>query len=144
MKSIDIRTSIKDGKISRNRNLFISAIQSFDNKEVIITIRKATKKRSNPQNNFYHGVVIPIMQNCLKDAGYLMNNEQVHELLKLRFLKETIFVNEETGECVERIKSTTELSTTDFMSYIQHIQQFALEYFNTTIPDPSSETTLKF
>lgn len=144
MKSIEIRSSIKDGKITRNRNLFIDALKAFSENEVIITIRKATKKRSNPQNSFYHGVVIPIMQNCLKEAGYLMNNEKVHELLKLRFLKESILVNEETGEFIERVKSTTELSTVQMMEYIQDIQKFAAEYFNTVIPDPSTVTTLNF
>ena len=71
-----------------------------------------------------------------------MTNEQVHEMLKLKFLKESILVNEETGEYLERIKSTTELSTVDFMEYIQQIQKFAIEYFNTEIPDPNQELTL--
>jgi hypothetical protein len=82
------------------------------------------------------------MQQCLKDAGYLMTLEQTHEMLKLRFLKESILVNEQTAEYIERIKSTTELSTIEFMEYILDIQKFAIEYFNTEIPDPNQNITL--
>jgi hypothetical protein len=138
----EIRTNVINGNLKRNRNLILNALEAFEGQEVILTIQKAKKRRSNPQNSFYHGVVIPIMQQCLKDAGYLMTNESVHEMLKLRFLKESILVNEETGEYLERIKSTTELSTTDFIEYIMEIQKFAVEYFNTEIPSPNEELNL--
>ena len=90
----EIRSIVENGILKRNRNLLIDAINQFEGKQVIVTIEKAKKKRSNPQNSFWHGVVIPIMQQALKDTGHLMTNEQTHELLKLRFLKETILVNE--------------------------------------------------
>ena len=138
----EIRTNVINGNLKRNRNLLIDAINSFEGQNVTVTIQKTKKTRSNPQNRFYYGVCIPIMQQCLKDAGYLMTNESVHEMLKLRFLKESILVNEETGEYLERIKSTTELSTTDFMEYILQIQKFAIEYFNTEIPNPNEELSL--
>lgn len=141
---IEIRTKIVDGKITRNRNLFIDALASMDGKEVVIIVKRSKKQRSNPQNNFLWGCVYPITQKALKDAGHLMTVNDVHDLLKLRFLKETILINEETGEYIERIKSTTELSTTTFAEYIQDIQRFASEYFGVIIPDPNSEVTLNF
>ena len=141
---IEIKTKIIDGKITRNRNLFIDALASMDGKEVVLTVKRAKKQRSNPQNNFLWGCVYPIMQKALKDAGHLMTVNDVHDLLKLRFLKETILINEETGEYIERIKSTKELSTTTFAEYVQDIHRFASEYFGVTIPDPNSEVTLNF
>jgi hypothetical protein len=138
----EIRTNVINGNLKRNRNLILNALETFEGQEVILTIQKAKKRRSNPQNSFYHGVVIPIMQQCLKDAGYLMTNESVHDMLKLRFLKESILVNEESGEYIERIKSTTELTTTQFAEYILDIQKFAVEYFNVQIPNPNEEITL--
>jgi hypothetical protein len=140
----EIRTNVINGNIKRNRNLILNALEKFEGQEVILTIQKAKKSRSNPQNSFYHGVVIPIMQQALKDAGYLMTNESVHDMLKLRFLKESILVNEESGEYIERIKSTTELTTTQFAEYILDIQKFAVEYFNVQIPDPNEEINLNF
>ena len=139
----EIRSTVENGILKRNRNLLIDAIKSFEGKQVIVTIEKAKKKRSNPQNSFWHGVVIPIMQQALKDVGHLMTNEQTHELLKLRFLKETILVNE-SGEYIERVKSTTELTTTQFMELISDVQRFAVEYFNVIVPDPNSDISLNF
>ena len=71
-----------------------------------------------------------------------MTKEQTHELLKLRFLKETILAND-NGEYIERIKSTTELSTSEFMELIMEVQKFAIEYFNTEIPNPNEEIKLE-
>jgi hypothetical protein len=138
----EIRTNVLNGNLKRNRNLILNALQALEGQEVTITIQKAKKRRSSPQNAFYHSVCIVIMQQCLKDAGYLMTNQQTHEMLKLRFLKESILINEETGEYIERIKSTTELTTIEFMEYILQIQNFASEYFNTQIPNPNEELTL--
>lgn len=140
----EIISSVQNGNLIRNRNLIKEAICAFENKEIVIRIEKKKRKRSNPQNRFYYGVVIPLMQQALKESGNLMTSNDVHELLKLRFLKETILVNEETGQIVERIKSTTELSTSQFMDYMAEINVFASEYFGVVIPEPNENITLKF
>lgn len=140
----EIRSHVTECKLTRNRNLLMEAIASFEGKDVIVKIEKAKKKRSNPQNAYMWGVVIPLMREALKESGHTMTNEMVHELLKLRFLKESILVNEETGECVERIKSTQELSTTQMMEYFIDIQKFAMEYFGVNIPDPNEDIKLNF
>ena len=144
MQKITITTNVNGGNLKRDRNLIIDAIKSFEGCDVLITLEKPKKKRSNPQNAFYYGVIIPIVQNCLRDAGYLMTNEATHDLIKLKFLKETILTNEETGEIVERVKSTTELSTSQFMDFVAEIRAFTNEYFGVDIPEPSQEMTLDF
>ena len=137
-----IITSVLNGKFKRNLNTILEAVKAFEGKECLITIEKLSKKRSNNQNRYYHGVVIPIVKNCLKEAGYTMNNDEVHELLKLKFLREVLFINENTGDVTERVKSTTELSTSAFMDYVSEIRMFTLEYFNTDIPEPNEEMML--
>lgn len=144
MQKITITTNVNGGNLKRNRNLIIDAIKSFEGCDVLITLEKPKKKRSNPQNAFYYGVVIPIVQNCLRDAGYLMTNEATHDLIKLKFLKETILTNEETGEIVERVKSTTELSTSQFMDFVAEISIFTNEYFGVNLPQPNDDLTLQF
>jgi hypothetical protein len=144
MQKITITTNVNGGNLKRNRNLIIDAIKSFEGCDILITLEKPKKKRSNPQNAFYYGVIIPIVQNCLRDAGYLMTNEATHDLIKLKFLKETILTNEETGEIVERVKSTTELSTSQFMDFVAEIRAFTNEYFETDIPEPNENLTLQF
>jgi len=140
----EIKTSVVDGNLKRNRNLIKDAIASFEGKEIIIKIEKAKKKRSTPQNNYYWGVVIPLIQLGLKETGNPMTAEKAHELLRLKFLKKQIHVNEETGEILEYIQSTTELTTSQFMDFMVETQHFSLEYFNIIIPDPNEDLTLNF
>ena len=139
----EIRSEVKNGTLTRNVNLIKDAIQTFEGKQIIIKIEKAKKKRSTQQNRFYYGVIIPIVQNCLKEAGHVMTNESTHNLIKLKFLKETLFVNETTGEVIERIKSTTELSTSQFMDLLAEINNFTFEYFGVSLPSPNDDLTLK-
>lgn len=141
---VSIKTSVTNGKLTRNRNLILEAINSYEGKELLITFEKPKKQRSNGQNRFYYGVVLPIVKSCLKNAGHVLSIEQTHDLIKLKFLKETLFINESTGEVVERIKSTTELSTSQFMEFLFEINQFTMEYFNTPIPEPNENLTLNF
>lgn len=141
---IQIRTSVTNGKLTRNRNLILDAINSYEGKELLITFEKPKKQRSNQQNAFYWGIVVVIIKSCLKSTGNNLSENDVHDLLRLKFLKETISIKEETGEVIERVKSTTELTTSQFMDYIAEIQQFAAEYFDVIIPDPNEEITLNF
>lgn len=140
----DIISEVKNGNLTRNRSQIKEAIEYFEGKIVVVTVEKRKNKRSNPQNAYMWGICIPIVKECLKKAGITLSLNDTHEMLKLKFLKETILTNEETGECIERIKSTAELTTTQFMEYILDIQQFASEYFGVLIPDPNSEIKLKF
>ena len=139
----EIISEVKNGTLTRNVNLIKDAIQTFEGKQVVIKIEKFKKKRSTQQNRFYYGVIIPIVQNCLKEAGHIMTNESTHDLIKLKFLKETLFVNETTGEVIERIKSTTELSTSQFMDLLAEINNFTFEYFGVSLPSPNDDLTLK-
>jgi hypothetical protein len=141
--NFEIISEVKNGSLTRNRNLIKDAIATFEGKQIVIKIEKAKKKRSTQQNRFYYGVIIPIVQNCLKEAGHIMTNESTHDLIKLKFLKEALFVNEETGEVIERIKSTTELSTSQFMDLLAEINNFTFEYFGVTLPSPTDDLTLK-
>lgn len=144
MKKVQIQTSVNSGRFKRNRNIVLEAINSFEGKDLLITFEKVSKKRSNLQNNFYWAVCIVIIKQALRDTGNILNENEIHDLLRLKFLKHTILIKEETGEYVERMKSTTELTTTEFMEYILLIQQFASEYFDVIIPDPEQEITLNF
>ena len=141
--NFEIISEVKNGSLTRNRNLIKDAIETFEGKQIVIKIEKFKKKRSTQQNRFYYGVIIPIVQNCLKEAGHIMTSESTHDLIKLKFLKETLFVNETTGEVIERIKSTTELSTSQFMDLLTEINNFTFEYFGVSLPSPNDDLTLK-
>lgn len=141
---IEIITDVVNGKFKRNLNRIQQVVKSLEGKEVKIVISQVFKKRSERQNNFYWGVVIPIMQNTMLDIGNPMDIEDIHLMLRVKFLKQIISINEETGEVAERVKSTTELSTIEFMDYIAKVRFWAIDFFGVEIPEPNEELTLNF
>ena len=139
MKASVIGT-VKDGVFSGNRKALSNILKQYEGKRVQITITKAKKERSNQQNRHYWGVVIPILMSALKDLGNIYTAEQMHDILKYKFLKSDKHIKD--GEFITEIKSTTELSTTEFMDYIADIQQWSADFFGVEIPNPNQELTL--
>ena len=146
MTKIEITTSIVNGLFKRNRNLVLNAIKSFEGKNVVISISKEKKTRSNNQNRFYWGVVIPLIQNGLLEAtGELRNANDIHyKILLPLFAPKNEIVNTDTGEIVIELLTSSDLTTTQFMEFILDVQKWASEFLNIDIPNPNEETTLNF
>tara|TARA_R110000868_G_scaffold275059_1_gene534731 strand:+ start:47 stop:487 length:441 start_codon:yes stop_codon:yes gene_type:complete len=143
VQSISFNSKVLNGKLVSNRKPLNDFIATFEGKEITITVAKKKKKRSNPQNAFYWGVVVPIVKNGLLEIGYKLSNERTHDFLKERFLKEDL-ANEETGEVIGSIsRHTSELTTSQFMEYLAEIQQFSAEFLGVQIPDPNEQSTLQ-
>lgn len=143
---IEIITSVENGIFKRNRNLVLNAIKSFNGKGVIVTFSKIKKTRSNGQNRFYWGIVIPLIQNGLLDAtGELRSAENIHyKILLPLFAPINEIVNKETGECIQERLTSSDLTTTQFMEYIMEVQKWSSEFLNIDIPNPNEETLLNF
>lgn len=143
MKKVTVISSVVNGTLQRNRNTLLRAIQSFEGKTVEIAIRIATNRRSNSQNAYYWGVVVPLIQEALFNTwGEVRGKDFTHEFLKANCgFKEV--VNEETGEIIRVPKSTTENTTTEQELYHDACRQLAQEFFNVTIPLPNEELTLE-
>lgn len=136
------RTENGKPKIAR-RSEMNEVLQSFEGKEWTLTIEKKKKSRSLNQNAYYWGVVIPMVRAGLHDLGMKLSRQEVHELLKLKFLKKEI-INENTGEVFEYIGGSSELTTTEFMDYIAELQQWSAEYLNIEIPSPNEQVSIEF
>lgn len=143
---IQIRTNVVKGKFKRNINQILEAVNSFEGKECFFTIEKVKKTRSNQQNRFLWGVVIPIVQQGLKDAtGEYRTAENIHYNILLKmFAPEKEIINTDTGESITEKISSSEMSTVEFCSYIIDIQKWSAEFLGIYIPDPNSEIMLDF
>jgi hypothetical protein len=142
----EIRSNVEKGILKRNRNLLVDAIQSFEGQQVVITIAKAKKSRSNSQNRFYWGVCLPIIQHGFKEAtGEFRTAENLHyNILLPLFAPINEVVNKDTGESVTEKLSSSEMTTTQFCEFILEIQKWSAEFLGVTIPDPNSEIHLNF
>lgn len=100
-------------------------------------------KRSNQQNRYYFGLVIPLFQKGLQAKGIDVTKEETHEFLKARFNYSEL-VNESTGEFLQVPMSTTRLNKGGFSDYIGKIQQLAAEFLEIVIPDAGTQTILSY
>lgn len=143
---INITTSIVNGVFKRNRNLVLQAIQSFNGKEVVITFSKPKKSRSNNQNAFYWGVVLPLVQKGLLDAtGELRSNDNIHyKILLPLFAPTNEIVNTDTGESLLERLTSSEMTTTQFCEYIMEVQKWGAEFLGIDIPSPNEENLINF
>lgn len=143
---INITTSIVNGVFKRNRNLVLQAIQSFNGKEVVITFSKPKKSRSNNQNSYYWGVVLPLLQKGLLDAtGELRSNDNIHyKILLPLFAPTNEIVNVDSGECINERLTSSEMTTTQFCEYIMEVQKWGAEFLGIDIPSPNEENLINF
>ena len=118
------RGSVNNGELKLvHSDLFKRYLHSLRG-EVELVVRKWRKKRTDKQNRYYWGVVIPIL--C-ESFGY--SNEEMHEALKWKFLK-----NRKSDKLVT-VKSTAGLSTIGFNNYVDGIVRWSAQE-GIVIPDP--------
>ncbi len=123
-----------------NQQAFLKDLNTLKNKRVELTITRVSKKRSNKQNRFWHGFVVAPITYELQNRGFEINGkiitkEDVHEMLKLKFLKRSI-LNEDTGELFETVGSTANLTTTEFCDLLAQTQMWAATFLQIVINDP--------
>lgn len=136
MKKATATATVNDGKLTiHNRKLFDEQIKSFSNGRCIVVVEKVYNKRSNPQNAYYHAVIVTMVCDGLRQLGHDVSLEDTHEILKYMFNK-VEFVDKITGEVTYYGGSTKDLSTIKMIEYIGKIQRWASEYLNIFIPDP--------
>lgn len=139
---IEVTTSIQNGLFKRNRNIVLDAIKSFNGFDVVLTIAKAKKKRSNNQNAYYWGLLIPLTQNAIKtEWGEIWSKEKTHDFYKLHF-NYIEKVNETTSEVIKIPKSTTDNTTTQQEEFHAQIREFLKDWFNVTAPLPNEDLEL--
>ena len=85
------------------------------------TIRKklTDRQRSNPQNKYFHGVLLPILAEY---TGY--DDSEMKGVIKWKF----------------GIKSTAELSTAEFEKFMSDVRMWASRDLSCYIPEPNEES----
>lgn len=106
----------------------ISEYVSRKSGKYILEIRRAKEKRSLNQNKYYWGVVVVIMSD---EFGYTA--KEVHQILTREFLG-----YERNGQ--RFVKSTKELNTAEFESYLDKVRAWAFSEHGIHIPLPNEVT----
>lgn len=135
---------VENGNLKiKGRKQFDFELQQFEGKEVEIIVKRKKKSRSNPQNAYLHGCLIPSFRQALNEVGYneIKTNEQCKDLLKALFLQYDL-INESTGEVIKTFKNTSELSTIEFMEFVDKAIDYAKQNLNYTIFPPNEQASI--
>ena len=112
---------------------------------VKITIEKYRSKRSNPQNRYYWGVIVPHALMAMKDAGNGWLSEKseehhqiIHDMLTERFLDNAFEIVLPDGTSKSK-NSTKRLNTLQMMDYCDQVRQWLLDVFGYYCPLPETD-----
>lgn len=113
------------------------ALKELEGKRVEVTIKEYKNTRSNRANRYYWGVVIPSVFKAFAEMGIkLVNQEQAHEMMRIKFLMEEVQIGEESFRVP---KSTTKMKTDEFANYIFVIVEYLREYYSYVVPEPKEK-----
>jgi hypothetical protein len=124
---------------------FLNDIKDFKDKDrVWIVIEKYYTKRSLKQNNLLHLYLSEIA----KETG--MQLEQIKDALKKKFLTVAlttkdgeIIADKESGEVLERVRGTSELTVVEFMEFTDNVRVWSAEFLGLILPLPEEQVELK-
>lgn len=121
-----------DGKVNlkfRNPAYYFQQLQQMKGKKrAIITVESEGRNRSDQQNKYLWAVIYPILAEA---TGYTV--EEIHEYAKATFLPPKII--RVAKKAIYVTPSTTQLSTSDMVEYIDKLIQLANE-LGCTVPTP--------
>jgi hypothetical protein len=115
---------------AENKTEFKLYLQNNAGKKSVLKVKRHSAKRSDPQNRYYWSVVV---KKLCDHTGY--DSDDMHEILKSKFNYE--YADMPSGQTITYGQSTTKLSKTDFMLYLDEIKRWAMIEFGLYIPDPN-------
>ena len=137
---------VLNGKIILpSKRMQIELPKVFEGKPIKVTIEHNKVKRSDQQNRYYWGVVLPFVRDGFIDLGNNLqrNGESIvliHKLMKSKFLENGIAIADANGEVHTTEPTTSTLNKEEFSEYVEQIKAWATEFLNIYIPD-ADETT---
>lgn len=106
-------------------------------KKIRLTFEEYSGKRSDPQNQYYWRVMVPMVRIAINDLGNNFSETEIHDFLKREFNGKEI--ETPSGAFLNMPQSTTKLDTISFNEFKERVQQFGAEVLNIYIPDPDPD-----
>lgn len=125
-----------------NKKAVKNAFDNLNPGKYLVTIENKNK-RTSQQNRYLHGVLLPIVKDALRDAGWnnIRTLEDAKDFIKVKFLIKE-FINEETGEIIQLFSRTSELNKEQFSNLVDDVSVWLWEYFNISLPLPGQQAKM--
>lgn len=138
-KAVEFISAVQGGKISPVvAGNIARLLRLAEGKRVKITLQQVKKRRSNRQNAYYWGVVVPAVLEMFLEAGNSITEEGVHDFLKAYVGKLVKHVKQPNGSIAVVLGSTADLRTLEFEDYLEKCRAWAAE-MGCVIPLPNEE-----
>lgn len=140
MSKHSLIVTIKDREIQNKKAVKAFFVSLPDGKYILEADN--SKKRTNQQNRYLHGILIPEFRKALNSVGYdgVKYDWQAKLIIKKMFLTRQV-VNEETGEVLEYVQDTHDLTTVELNVLIEEVIRFAAENMNYEIMLPNQQSS---
>lgn len=127
-----------------SKKTFIDDLKDFKDKDrVWIVVETYYPKRSLKQNNLLHLYLSEIA----KETGAQL--DQIKDALKKKFLSVPLTTNDgeimadkSSGEVLERVKRTSELTVVEFMDFTENVRLWAMDFLGMYLPLPEEQVEL--
>jgi hypothetical protein len=139
MSRADVHYGFYDGKL--RAGTFAQAVKSYpQGTQLEFTVRKAIDRRTSPQNRYFHGVVLAIASNAIRELGTSVTNEEIKEMWKRLFSPVDVMVSKD-GEVAQLGKPTHEMEVDEFVAFTDRCVAWCAER-GIHIPAPGEQTEM--
>jgi hypothetical protein len=127
-----------------NRKDMETEIAALPDGRYTIEIKKYRKNKSQEQLGYYFSCVLPMFLSAAVEQGWeLTTIEECDAWLKSMFAERDL-INRNTAEIVKIPALKRNMSTTDFMVYVDQVRNYCAEYLGVYIPEPEKQTEIDF
>ena len=109
-------------------------LEGHEGKWAEVTVRISEKRRSSPQNRFYHGAFIGALRQCFLDCGVRLSHDDIHEGLRDAWAKNERTVTLSKGGVFKIPASTARLSTSEFSDFLEEVRAHFAQAYGWQLP----------
>jgi hypothetical protein len=121
-RGVEFTATVESGRLPQAVGRQIAALlRTLDGKQVVISLRERKRRRSLNQNDYFHGVVLPIVWQFFREHGNDVDLEETKTYLKEHVGKlfRLVLVD---GKRMPVLRSTASLSVQEWEVWMEQIR----------------------
>lgn len=123
----------------------LQILRELEGAQVEVCIRPRRNYTTLNQHRYYRGCVIHLLADAMRDHGVTgrwggpITDDEAHQMMAAMFLKVTVILDAETGECADIPLSTADATTAQMSQFVDSVKLFARERYGLEIPEAGEQ-----